>query len=76
MANVTLMLKPMTMNSKGEWQVTNIEIVDSWGKFLAEEYNCHPDQNGNYPCDNGGLCDRCCTNEAAEKFRKKIKIGA
>lgn len=56
--------------------MTNIEIFNSWGKFLAEEYNCHPDRNGNYPCDNGGLCDKCCTDRAAEKFRKKIGIGA
>ena len=56
--------------------MTNTEIFDSWGKFLAEEYNCHPDQNGNYPCDNGGVCDRCFTEEASQKFREKIGIGA
>ena len=56
--------------------MTNTQIFDSWGRFLAEEYNCHPDQNGNYPCDNGGICDKCCTNEAYKKFRKKIGIGA
>ena len=70
------MLKLMTTDSKGERQMTNIEIFDSWGKFLAEEYGCHPDQNGNYPCDNGGVCDRCCTEEASQKFRKKIGLGA
>ena len=70
------MLKPMIMTNKGERQMTNIEIFDSWGRFLAEEYNCHPDQNGNYPCDNGGKCDKCTTKETYKKFRKKIGIGA
>ena len=62
--------------SKGERKMTNTEIFDSWGKFLAEEYNCRPDQNGNYPCDNGGMCDKCCTDEVSKKFLKKIGIGA
>lgn len=56
--------------------MTNIEIFNSWGKFLAEEYNCHPDQNGNYPCDNGGMCNQCLQERTIQKFREKIGIGA
>ena len=55
--------------------MTNTELFINWGKFLAEEYNCHPDQNGNYLCDNGGLCDRCTTKEAYKKFCEKMELG-
>ena len=56
--------------------MTNTELCISWGKFLAEEYNCHPDQNGNYPCDNGAKCDKCTTKEAYKNFCEKNGIRA
>lgn len=44
--------------------MTNKELFKLWEEFRAEQYHCYPDENGNYPCDNGKLCDQCCTSEA------------
>lgn len=44
--------------------MTNKELFKLWEEFKAEQFNCYPDKEGNYPCDNGELCDRCCTDEA------------
>lgn len=30
-----------------------------WERMLEEVYHCYADENGNRPCDNGALCDRC-----------------
>ena len=70
------MLKPMTTDSKGERQMTNNEILDTWDKFLADELKCYADENGNRPCDNGAKCDRCADEKIHKKFREKIGIGA
>lgn len=35
-------------------------------KYLAEVFNCRPDTEGNMPCDNGTLCDRCCIGTKVE----------
>lgn len=40
-----------------------------WKDFLEEVYNCYEDNLGNYPCDNGHVCDRCLTEAAANKFQ-------
>lgn len=57
--------------------MTNKEMFKLWEEFRAEQFNCYPDENGNYPCDNGELCDKCCTDEAICWFtswkRKKIE---
>lgn len=26
-------------------------------------FGCHADSNGNYPCDNGTMCDRCSADD-------------
>lgn len=51
-------------NKKGFDIMTNKELFKLWEKFRAKQYHCFPDKNGNYPCDNGKPCDKCCTNEA------------
>ena len=56
--------------------MTNNEIIDSWINFLMDELKCYADENGNRPCDNGAICDRCSTEEIYKKFRKKIGLGA
>lgn len=56
--------------------MTNNQILDSWDKFLADEFNCHADENGNRPCDNGVKCNKCSTKEIYKKFCEKIGIGA
>ncbi len=38
----------------------------TYSEFLAIFCNCHPDAEGNRPCDNGCLCDKCMTAEAQE----------
>ena len=43
--------------------MTNNEIMDSWINFLMDELKCYADENGNRPCDNGAICDRCSTEE-------------
>lgn len=53
---------------KGIDTMTNKELFKLWEEFRAEQYHCYPDENGNYPCDNGELCDQCCTSEAIRRF--------
>ena len=55
-------------NKKGIDTMTNKELFKLWEEFRAEQFNCYPDENGNYPCDNGELCDQCCTCEAIRRF--------
>lgn len=38
-------------------------------QFLAT-LGCYPDANGNMPCENGVVCDRCITREAMEEWLK------
>lgn len=54
--------------------MTNKKLLNTWDKFLAEELHCYADQNGNRPCDNGVMCDKCMTDEMIVNFRKKIKF--
>lgn len=56
--------------------MTNKKLIDTWEEFLRTEFGCYADENGNCPCDNGILCDRCSDEKTYENFRKKIGIGA
>lgn len=56
--------------------MTNKKIIDTWDNFLVDELKCYADENGNHPCDNGAVCDRCSDEKIYENFRKKIGIGA
>ena len=56
--------------------MTNKELIKAWEEFLRTEFGCYTDKNGNRPCDNGILCDRCSDEKTYEKFHEKIGIGA
>lgn len=56
--------------------MTTKKLIDTWEEFLSTEFGCYADENGNRPCDNGALCDRCLDEKLYENFRKKIGIGA
>ena len=28
-------------------------------EYLKRAHGCYPDEIGNYPCDNGAVCDAC-----------------
>lgn len=38
----------------------------TWEDFVNEYYGCSCDEVGNYPCDNGALCDRCRNDDEAK----------
>lgn len=33
--------------------------ITPWVQFLREKHICGPDYEGNMPCDNGAICDKC-----------------
>lgn len=52
--------------------MTNNQLIKAYDQFLYVYCGCYTDSNGNRPCDNGVLCDRC-MREDAQKMWKKIK---
>lgn len=46
----------------------------SYNQFLATYCGCYADEEGNRPCDNGSLCDKCMTKEA-QAIWASIKNG-
>ena len=54
----------------------NKQLLENWDEFLNVEFGCYADENGNRPCDNGALCDRCSDEKTYEEFYKQIGIGA
>lgn len=55
--------------------MTNEQVFALWDSFLKVHCNCHPDEMGNRPCDNGVLCDRCTTTEMMAKYRSALEAG-
>ena len=51
--------------------MTNKQLINAWDEFLSVEFGCYADENGNRPCDNGALCDRC----SDEKFYKFFRLN-
>lgn len=35
------------------------KMISLYGHYLSEICHCYADENGNRPCDNGAICDRC-----------------
>ena len=35
------------------------KMVYLYSRYLSEICHCYADENGNRPCDNGAICDRC-----------------
>ena len=56
--------------------MTTKQLIKAWDEFLNTEFGCYADENGNRPCDNGALCDRCSDEKINKFFREKIGIGA
>ena len=56
--------------------MTTKQLIEAWDEFLNVEFGCYADENGNRPCDNGALCDRCSDEKINKFFREKIGIGA
>ena len=50
--------------------MTNKKYFELWAEFKANIYGCRPDENGNYPCDNGSICEACQTDKACELFKQ------
>ena len=56
--------------------MTNKQLIKAWDEFLNVEFGCYADENGNRPCDNGALCDRCSDEKLYKNFCEKIGVGA
>ena len=56
------------VNKKVIDTMTNKEMLKQWEEYRKEMFHCVPDEEGNYPCDNGEMCDRCCTERAIMDF--------
>ena len=56
--------------------MTNKQLINTWDEFRNVECRCYADENGNRPCDNGALCDRCSDEKFYKFFREKIRTGA
>ena len=56
--------------------MTTKQLIEAWDEFLNVEFGCYTDENGNRPCDNGALCDRCSDEKFYKFFREKIRTGA
>ena len=56
--------------------MTTKQLIEAWDEFLSVEFGCYADKNGNRPCDNGALCDRCSDEKFYKFFREKIRSGA
>lgn len=39
--------------------MTNKEVFSAYDNYLQKMFHCYADENGNRPCDNGALCERC-----------------
>ena len=51
--------------------MTTKQLIKAWDEFLSVEFGCYTDENGNRPCDNGAVCDRCSDEKIYENFCKK-----
>jgi hypothetical protein len=49
---------------------TKIEV---WERILTGYCRCYADEQGNRPCDNGALCDRCMTKDVKEVYDSELK---
>ena len=55
------------------------EKQEIWLQVLRDTCGCSPGYDGNMPCDNGMLCDRCSAKSVQEEYhrrlRKELAIG-
>ena len=46
-----------------------------WLETLRECCHCMPDAAGNMPCDNGAICDRCCSPDVEAVYAAKLEAA-
>ena len=49
------------------------KAIKTWDTVLRNFCGCYPDAEGDRPCDNGAICDRCMTKEVQEIYRAALK---
>lgn len=52
------------------------KMVYLYSRYLSEICHCYADENGNRPCDNGAICDRCEQQEISfNDWRENRRLG-
>ena len=52
------------------------EMIYLCSRYLSEICHCYADEIGNYPCDNGAICDRCDQQEISfNEWRLEQMLG-
>ena len=49
-------------------------MKNSWVKYLESHDICFSDLDGNMPCDNGAICDKCQSEEIQRDYEAKENI--
>jgi hypothetical protein len=44
----------------------------TWLDFVGHMFGCYADENGNMPCDNGMVCDRCGEEWVDDAFKEAV----
>lgn len=54
--------------------MNNTAAMNLWIELVGKYCHCYPDENGNMPCDNGALCDRCVYDKGLHQiYRAKLE---
>lgn len=53
-------------------KLTEKEKQRLWNEILRNACDCVADRNGNRPCDNGAVCDRCSAPDIKALFDKLV----
>lgn len=52
------------------------KMISLYSNYLSEICHCYADENGNRPCDNGAICDRCDQQEISfDDWRREQMLG-
>ena len=52
------------------------KMIYLYSRYLSEICRCYADENGNRPCDNGAICDRCDRQEISfDDWRREQMLG-
>jgi hypothetical protein len=47
--------------------------MSKWVEFLSKQGICRPDAEGNMPCDNGCMCDKCSHPWIQAKYERYLE---
>lgn len=47
-----------------------------WTSVLKDCCKCYPDYNGNMPCDNGRVCDKCSADWVQKEYIRRLNEEA